>query len=337
VTDAPLLTITDAARQKILDVRAGEPDPDSLALWFEMSGVQGNSFTFDMYFRPLDDAGADDAVQPDLDISVVVPGDSADKVRGSTLAVAGGGMVLQNPNSPRPAPAAAARPPADLSGPVAQRVLQVLNEQINPAIAAHGGRADLVAVEEPIAYLHLSGGCQGCGWLPPPCAKASRSRSSTRCPRSPRWSTPPTTPAARTRTTRPQRSRARPGYENGCASGARALPNGTRALSVSAQTRAISLLAAILVSELRSAGSCLLAVWLTEAPSHILRDRLARRRRVYSRPLRPRELGLRVYCVAFQTGVGSGDGLVTITFDSDAGGCAHRGRGSGGRRAQGHR
>src|SRR5918995_3742277 len=60
--------------------------------------------------------------------------------------------------------------------------------------------------------------------------------------------------------------------------------------------RAISLLAAILVSEPRSAGSCLLAVWLTEAPSHILRDRLARRRRVYSRPLRPpraRASGLR--------------------------------------------
>jgi len=163
MTDASLLTITDAARQKILDVRAGEPDPDSLALWFEVSGVQGNSFTFDMYFRPLDEAGADEAVQPDVDISVVVPGDSADKVRGSTLDVAGDGMVLQNPNSPSPAPAAAARPPADLSGPVAQRVLQVLNEQINPAIAAHGGRADLVAVEEPIAYLHLSGGCQGCG------------------------------------------------------------------------------------------------------------------------------------------------------------------------------
>jgi Fe/S biogenesis protein NfuA len=163
MTEAPLLTITHAARQKILDVRAGEPDPDSLALWFEVSGVQGNSFTFDMYFRPLDEAGGDDAVQPGVDLSVVVPGDSADKVRGSTLDVAGGGMVLQNPNSPSPAPAAAARPPADLSGPVAQRVLQVLNEQINPAIAAHGGRADLVAVEEPIVYLHLSGGCQGCG------------------------------------------------------------------------------------------------------------------------------------------------------------------------------
>jgi Fe/S biogenesis protein NfuA len=53
--------------------------------------------------------------------------------------------------------------PADLSGDVAQQVLQVLEHQINPAIAAHGGRADLVAVEEGSAYLRLSGGCQGCG------------------------------------------------------------------------------------------------------------------------------------------------------------------------------
>jgi Fe/S biogenesis protein NfuA len=162
--DTPLLTITDAARQKVLDARAGEPDPDSLALWFDVTGLEGDSFTYEVYFRPLDEAGADDAVQADLDIPVVVPGESVDKVRGSTLDLAGDGMMLRNPNSPRTAPAAAAAgPPADLSGPVAQRVLQVLNEQINPAIAAHGGRADLVAVEEPVAYLHLSGGCQGCG------------------------------------------------------------------------------------------------------------------------------------------------------------------------------
>jgi Fe/S biogenesis protein NfuA len=56
-----------------------------------------------------------------------------------------------------------ARPAGDLSGEVAQRVLQVLDQQINPAIAAHGGRADLVAVEEGVAYLRLGGGCQGCG------------------------------------------------------------------------------------------------------------------------------------------------------------------------------
>jgi Fe/S biogenesis protein NfuA len=162
MSEAPLLTITDAARREIIDVRAGEPDPDSLALWLDVSGAEGDSFTYEMYFRPLDEAGADDAVQPDHDIPVVVPGDSADKVRGATLDLSGGGMVLRNPNHPS-APRAPSRPSADLSDPVAQRVLQVLDEQINPAIAAHGGRADLVGVEESIAYLNLSGGCQGCG------------------------------------------------------------------------------------------------------------------------------------------------------------------------------
>jgi Fe/S biogenesis protein NfuA len=56
-----------------------------------------------------------------------------------------------------------ARPTGDLTGEVAQRVLQVLDQQINPAIAAHGGHADLVAVEDSVAYLRLGGGCQGCG------------------------------------------------------------------------------------------------------------------------------------------------------------------------------
>jgi Fe/S biogenesis protein NfuA len=55
------------------------------------------------------------------------------------------------------------RPPADLSGDVPQRVTQVLEQQINPSIAAHGGRADLVAVEDGTAYVRMSGGCQGCG------------------------------------------------------------------------------------------------------------------------------------------------------------------------------
>ena len=48
-------------------------------------------------------------------------------------------------------------------GPVADRVRAVLEQQINPAIAGHGGIAQLVAVEGDTAYLRLGGGCQGCG------------------------------------------------------------------------------------------------------------------------------------------------------------------------------
>jgi Fe/S biogenesis protein NfuA len=164
-----VLNITEVARQKVLRVRAAENEPDTLALWLEIAGVANGKYKYDMYFQPVSYAGPTDVIQSHDDLSVVIPAFSVDKVRGATLDVMGdpieGGLVLDNPNSPSPAvgAAGAARPPADLSGDVAQRVLQVLDGQINPSIAAHGGRAELVAVEENTAFLRLSGGCQGCG------------------------------------------------------------------------------------------------------------------------------------------------------------------------------
>ena len=64
----------------------------------------------------------------------------------------------------RPPPACRPRswPPAS-PGPLALRVVSVLEQSVNPSIASHGGRADLLALDEGegIAYLRLSGGCQG--------------------------------------------------------------------------------------------------------------------------------------------------------------------------------
>ena len=158
----PILTITDAARDKILEVRAAEPDADTLALWVTVTGEAGGAYTYDMSFRAVDDAGSLEVVQHHDDLSVVIDGDAVDLLVGATLDFTAAGMVMQNPN--KPAPRVASAPPvADLSGPLAQAVIQVLEEQINPAIASHGGRAELVAIEESIAYLRLSGGCQGCG------------------------------------------------------------------------------------------------------------------------------------------------------------------------------
>ena len=57
--------------------------------------------------------------------------------------------------------AKSARPGAP-SGPLADRVRDVLNAQINPAIASHGGAITLVDVQDSEIYLEMSGGCQGC-------------------------------------------------------------------------------------------------------------------------------------------------------------------------------
>ncbi|MGH8042162.1 MAG: NfuA family Fe-S biogenesis protein [Rudaea sp.] len=53
-------------------------------------------------------------------------------------------------------------PPVDAS--LAERVRHVLDTEINPQIAAHGGRATLVEVTADNAVvLRLGGGCHGCG------------------------------------------------------------------------------------------------------------------------------------------------------------------------------
>lgn len=48
-------------------------------------------------------------------------------------------------------------------GELAERVQQVLEEQINPGVAQHGGRVSLVDIREKVVYLRMGGGCQGCG------------------------------------------------------------------------------------------------------------------------------------------------------------------------------
>ncbi|MGI8491999.1 MAG: NifU family protein [Acidimicrobiales bacterium] len=164
-----VLTVTDKALAKVLELRNDEPGPESVALWIEISGTSGDAYTYDMYFQATSDAGADAWTGLQDGLTIVVPAASAPNMVGSVLDLnqnlMAGGMSIRNPNRP-PGPQASPTmtgPPPDLSGDVAQRVIQVLDAQINPSIAAHGGHADLVAVTDGSAYLRLSGGCAGCG------------------------------------------------------------------------------------------------------------------------------------------------------------------------------
>jgi Fe/S biogenesis protein NfuA len=118
-----------------------------------------------MSLKPLDAVGDDDHLEYHGDLAVVIPEGDAEALRGATVDwsddLMRGGLMIDNPNTP--SPAMGARPEADLSGPVPQRVMQVIDQQVNPAIAMHGGSAELVAVEDSTAYVRLGGGCVGCG------------------------------------------------------------------------------------------------------------------------------------------------------------------------------
>ncbi|MDA8312623.1 MAG: NifU family protein [Actinomycetota bacterium] len=164
-----VVTLTPEARRVVQDALAAEPDSERLALWLEVRGVQHGQFVYDLYFQAAADAGDGDAVDVGEELTVVVPKSSVDRLRGARLewnAEGEGGLVLVNPNSPAPedlgVPAEVLA--AGLDGPLARRVAAVLEQAVNPSIASHGGRADLVALDEGagVAYLQLSGGCQGC-------------------------------------------------------------------------------------------------------------------------------------------------------------------------------
>jgi Fe/S biogenesis protein NfuA len=167
----PVVTITPEAYKVVRDAIDQEPDPGTLALWLEVRGVQAGTFVYDLYFQAASDADEGDVRHTQDDLEIIVPEASVERVRGARLEWSeegDGGLVLVNPNSPTPEEAAPGVPPEllaqGITGPLALRVVAVLEQSVNPAIASHGGRADLVALNEDdgIAYLRLSGGCQGC-------------------------------------------------------------------------------------------------------------------------------------------------------------------------------
>lgn len=67
------------------------------------------------------------------------------------------GFKVENPKGALPAPT------ADLDNPEAKAIQHLLNTEINPSVASHGGVITLVGVKDHIAYLRLGGGCHGCG------------------------------------------------------------------------------------------------------------------------------------------------------------------------------
>lgn len=55
-----------------------------------------------------------------------------------------------------------ARPSSGPEGELADKVRKVLDSQVNPAIAAHGGVISLVDLDDTEVYVEMGGGCQGC-------------------------------------------------------------------------------------------------------------------------------------------------------------------------------
>ena len=94
-------------------------------------------------------------------IRVLLNLDTSNLLSGATVDWAGEGFSVETPQPRRPPVTTTGGTPG-VTGPLAERVQLVLDELVNPRIAAHGGAVELVDVTDDTIYVRMSGGCQGC-------------------------------------------------------------------------------------------------------------------------------------------------------------------------------
>ncbi|MFQ5768117.1 MAG: iron-sulfur cluster assembly accessory protein [Acidobacteriota bacterium] len=160
-----MISFTEKARQKVLAFMEGTENRENLLLRVAIAGRGPAGFTYEFFLDDRAQKKSDDFLLEEEGFTAVVDAASLKDLVGATVdwkeTVEGSGFDVNNPNKPAPVQPMEAGP--DLSHPLAQRVLEVLEKRINPGLAGHGGFVSLIDVKDHRAYLKLGGGCQGCG------------------------------------------------------------------------------------------------------------------------------------------------------------------------------
>jgi Fe/S biogenesis protein NfuA len=152
-----MITITKTAMKKIIDLKE--------ALNLPVKGLRVRATprsplraSFSLRFEPAEEPESPmDSIQSFEGINVYVAPDTAPYLEGATIdfvfRVIGSGLEVEAPLRKVDTP----------EGRIAAKVQQVLDEEVSPSLAMHGGGATLIDFKDGIVFLELTGGCQGCG------------------------------------------------------------------------------------------------------------------------------------------------------------------------------
>lgn len=150
-----MITITEAAQEKIQEILAKEEESD-LALRMQIMGRGPGGFRYSLRFVPLNDQASTDEMIDFDTFSVLIDADSAENMEGSTVDFKQdtfrSGFMVDNPNPV-------------WKDPTAQSIQELLDTKINPSVGAHGGFVSLLNYEDGSAFIAFGGGCQGCGMV----------------------------------------------------------------------------------------------------------------------------------------------------------------------------
>jgi Fe/S biogenesis protein NfuA len=148
-----MLQYTDKALAWIAKIIEQQSEKDYMVR-LAITGRGAGGFKYDMNLMKVDEAKPDDVVEDNGVFKTYVDAESAKSLQGATIdlveSMGQSNLKIDNPN-------------AVWSDPVALRVQQVLDEEINPGVANHGGWVQLLDVKNGTAYIQMGGGCQGCG------------------------------------------------------------------------------------------------------------------------------------------------------------------------------
>lgn len=153
-----MITMTDAAKAKFLEITGAE-GREGQGLRVIVRGGRSANPEFALNFVDPDEARDDDTIYDLGELKIYVETPTVEFLEGATIDFV---ETLTESGFKVDAPNAGIRGP---EGPVADAVQEVLREQINPAIAAHGGQVSLVGIDGRTAFLRFGGGCQGCGMI----------------------------------------------------------------------------------------------------------------------------------------------------------------------------
>ncbi len=150
--DLPRLDLTERAAARIRQFRERQGHPEA---WVAISpgGLQGDRLQYSFSLVEAGDPRPDEVLVAGADdITFVAPRVISRHVVGARVDAdpLTGALALETDYNPD-------------ADPLAGAVQRLLDEEINPAVAAHGGYIGLLDIADGVAYVQMGGGCQGCG------------------------------------------------------------------------------------------------------------------------------------------------------------------------------
>ena len=151
----PDISMTEPAIERLQNLVANAGDPPVAGIRLQLGRRTADGFEHEL---TMVDEGAEPEDDYEVDfgkLMIYIDSDHAEYLDGLSVhwefkGEGVNGFKFDNPN-PR------------WLDPIAERIQVLLDEQINPGIASHGGFVDLMGVEGTTAFIQLGGGCQGCG------------------------------------------------------------------------------------------------------------------------------------------------------------------------------